>query len=81
MKDVLGKFGRGHPDEVDDEEDAAALDEFIAALADGSLNLWTGPLNAQDGSPWLAEGETATDQQIWYTKQLLEGIDGASEAS
>ena len=62
-------------------EDEAALDEFIAGLADGSINLWTGPLNNQDGSPWLAEGETATPQQIWYTKQLLEGVTGASEAS
>jgi simple sugar transport system substrate-binding protein len=64
-----------------DPEDAATLEEFIAGLADGSINLWTGPLNNQDGSVWLAEGETATAQQIWYTKQLLEGIDGASEAS
>jgi simple sugar transport system substrate-binding protein len=62
-------------------EDEPALDAFIAGLADGSINLWTGPLNNQDGSVWLAEGETATDQQIWYTKQLLEGIEGASEAS
>ncbi|CAN5744716.1 BMP family ABC transporter substrate-binding protein [soil metagenome] len=62
-----------------DPEDEPALDEFIAGLADGSINLWSGPLNNQDGSAWLAEGETATPQQIWYTKQLLEGIDGASE--
>ncbi len=62
-------------------EDEAMLDEFIAGLADGSINLWTGPLNNQDGSVWLPEGETATAEQIWYTKQLLEGIEGASEAS
>jgi len=62
-------------------EDEATLDAFIAGLADGSINLWTGPLNNQDGSVWLAEGETATEQQVWYTKQLLEGIEGASEAS
>jgi simple sugar transport system substrate-binding protein len=62
-------------------EDEATLDAFIAGLADGSINPWTGPLNNQDGSVWLAEGETATPQQIWYTKQLLEGIEGASEAS
>jgi simple sugar transport system substrate-binding protein len=61
------------------EENQAHLDTFIAGLADGSINLWTGPLNNQDGSVFLAEGETATDQQVWYTKQLLEGIDGASE--
>jgi simple sugar transport system substrate-binding protein len=64
-----------------DPEDEASLDAFIAGLADGSINPWTGPLNNQDGTPWLAEGEVATDQQIWYTKQLLEGIEGASEAS
>jgi simple sugar transport system substrate-binding protein len=64
-----------------DEEDAASLDTYIAGLADGSINPWTGPLNNQDGTPWLAEGEVATPQQIWYTKQLLEGIEGASEAS
>ena len=64
-----------------DPEDEAALDAFIAGLGDGSIQLWTGPLNNQDGTPWLAEGETATPQQIWYTKQLLEGIEGASEAS
>ena len=62
-------------------DQSAQLDAFIAGLADESINLWTGPLNNQDGTPWLAEGETATPQQIWYTKQLLEGIEGASEAS
>jgi len=59
-------------------DDAATLDGFIASLADGSLNLFTGPLNYQDGSPFLADGEVATDQQIWYLDQLLEGIEGAS---
>jgi simple sugar transport system substrate-binding protein len=52
---------------------------FIAELA-GGLNLWTGPLNFQDGSAFLAEGETATDQQIWYLPQLLEGMEGQSVA-
>ena len=56
------------------------LDEFIAGLADGSIDLWAGPLNFQDGSPFLADGEAATPKQIWYMSQLLEGIDGASSA-
>lgn len=60
-------------------ENVDKLDTFIAGLADGSINLWTGPLNYQDGSPFLADGEAATDQQIWYLPQLLEGIQGASE--
>ena len=61
-------------------DEAATIDEFIAGLGDGSISLWTGPLNFQDGSVFLAEGETATPQQIWYTQQLLEGMEGASSA-
>jgi len=55
------------------------LDEFIAELA-GGLNLWTGPINLQDGTAYLADGEVATDQQIWYLPQLLEGMEGLSAA-
>jgi len=62
------------------EENAAVLDEFIAGLADGSINLFTGPLTYQDGTPFLADGEVGTDVQIWFTEQLLEGIEGASSA-
>lgn len=63
------------------EENAGKLDEFIAGLADGSVNLWTGPLNYQDGSAFLADGEKATDLQIWYLPSLLEGMEGASTAN
>jgi len=60
-------------------EASAKVDEFIAALA-GGLNLWTGPLNLQDGTNYLADGAVATDQQIWYLPQLLEGMEGQSVA-
>jgi len=56
---------------------SAQLDEFTGALA-GGLNLWTGPINLQDGAPYLADGEVATDQQVWYLPQLLEGMEGQS---
>jgi len=56
---------------------AAQLDEFIAALT-GGLNLWTGPINLQDGATYLADGDVATDQQVWYLPQLLEGMEGQS---
>ena len=56
---------------------SAQLDEFIGALA-GGLNLWTGPINLQDGTTYLADGEVATDQQVWYLPQLLEGMEGQS---
>jgi simple sugar transport system substrate-binding protein len=62
------------------EEESANLDEFIAGLADGSINLWTGPLNYQDGTEFIADGATATDLQIWYMPQLLQGMEGASSA-
>ncbi|MGI6379764.1 MAG: hypothetical protein ACOX2R_03115 [Anaerolineae bacterium] len=55
---------------TDDEK--ATLDEFIAGLGDGSIELWAGPLNYQDGTEFLAEGEVATPEEIWYLEQLLE---------
>lgn len=58
-------------------ENATALEAFIADLA-GGLNLWTGPINLQDGTAYLAAGEVATDQQVWYLPQLLEGMQGLS---
>ncbi len=56
----------------------ANLDKFIAELA-GGKSLWTGPIKLQDGSEYLADGAAATDLQIWYLPQLLEGMEGASE--
>ena len=58
---------------------SANVDDFISKLA-GGLNLWSGPLNLQDGTAYLAAGATATDQQIWYLPQLLEGMEGQSVA-
>ncbi len=59
-------------------ETKAKLKEFVAELGSGKLNLFTGPLNYQDGSVFLKTGETATDKQIWYLPQLLEGMEGLS---
>ncbi len=58
-------------------ENKASLETFTAGLADGSIQLFEGPLNWQDGTPWLGDGEVATDFQIWYSEQCLEGITGA----
>jgi simple sugar transport system substrate-binding protein len=57
-------------------DNSTALATFIAGLADGSIDLFVGPLNNQDGTPFLADGEKATDQQVWYAETLLEGVDG-----
>jgi simple sugar transport system substrate-binding protein len=58
----------------------AALDKFIAGLADGSIQLFKGPLFYQDGKPFVKEGAVATDKEIWYMEQLLKGMEGASSA-
>ncbi len=69
------------PGEALGDDNRTTLETFITGLGDGSINLWTGPLNYQNGSVWLGDGETATEYQIWYTKQLLEHMEGPSEAS
>lgn len=68
-------MGEGLSSEAEEQ-----LQEFIDGLGDGSIELFVGPLNYQDGSQWLADGEEATDFQIWYTEQLLEGMEGASSS-
>jgi len=57
----------------------ASLDAFIAGLGDGTINLYQGPLNWQDGSVFLGDGETASEFQIWYSAQCLEGVTGVCE--
>jgi len=61
------------------EGNQAHLSSFIADLGSGKLNLFSGPLNYQDGSVYLKTGEIATDKQIWYLKQMLQGMEGASK--
>jgi simple sugar transport system substrate-binding protein len=58
---------------------AYAINKFTGELASG-LNLWKGPLNLQDKSAYLKSGEVATDKQVWYLPQLLEGMTGQSVA-
>lgn len=56
---------------------ASAVDRFVSELA-GGLKLWKGPLALQDGTSYLDAGEVATDQQVWYLPQLLQGMQGQS---
>jgi simple sugar transport system substrate-binding protein len=71
------------------------VDDFIAHLAafatdpdtpDNVLPLWVGPLNYQDGTLLVDEGEylpafLLEDEgpSVWYLEQLLEGMSGASQ--
>jgi len=58
-----------------------ALYTFIDDLGSGKLNLLKGPLNYQDGQPFLKTGEAADNKQIWFMEQLLEGMSGQSRAN
>ncbi len=46
------------------------------ALAAGTLHPFTGPINKQDGSVWLADGEIADDGTLAGLNFYVEGIDG-----
>jgi simple sugar transport system substrate-binding protein len=61
------------------QENAGKVDIFIKGLADGSIHLFKGPLQFQDGTVYLKEGEVATDLQVWYLSQLLKGMEGPSK--
>jgi simple sugar transport system substrate-binding protein len=56
------------------------LEQFIKDLGSGKVNLFTGPLNYQDGRLFVKAGETASETQIWYMEQLLQGMVGQSSA-
>ena len=58
----------------------ASMDTFIKDLGSGKVQLFKGPLDYQDGKPFLKAGEVATDKQVWYMEQLLKGMAGESKA-
>ncbi len=60
-------------------DEQAKLDDYIAELTESKV-IFEGPLNYQDGSTFLSAGEVATDAEIWYAPQLLEGMIGDSSA-
>lgn len=57
----------------------ARLDTLIRGLGNRSIVLWKGPLTLQGGSLYLTPGEVATDLQVWYMPQLLQGMEGPSK--
>ncbi|MDO5620792.1 MAG: BMP family ABC transporter substrate-binding protein [Paracoccus sp. (in: a-proteobacteria)] len=66
---VIGEITDAVPAEV--KAEAEALRDQIAA---GEYHPFTGPLNKQDGSAWLAEGETASDADLSSMNFFVEGI-------
>jgi simple sugar transport system substrate-binding protein len=58
---------------ADVKAEAEAMRDAIAA---GTYHPFTGPINKQDGSPWLAEGEIAPDGDLLEMSFYVEGITG-----
>ncbi len=67
----IGEITEAVPAEVKAEAEALA-----ASIADGSYHPFTGPLNRQDGTPWLAEGQVATDEELKGLNFYVEGLSG-----
>jgi simple sugar transport system substrate-binding protein len=74
MKD--GEVVMGEITEVVPADLKAEAEGMIAAITDGSYHPFTGPINKQDGSVFLAEGEVATDEQLVGMNFYLEGMVG-----
>ena len=64
----IGDITEAVPAEVKAEAEALA-----ASIGDGSYHPFTGPLNKQDGSAWLAEGEKADDGTLAGMNFYVEG--------
>ncbi|MEP2530112.1 BMP family ABC transporter substrate-binding protein [Shimia sp.] len=67
----IGEISDAVPAEI--KASALALKD---SLADGSYHAFTGPIKKQDGSDWLAEGETADDGTLAGMNFYVEGIEG-----
>lgn len=71
-----GMVGIGEiTDKVPADVKAEAL-AMKAAIADGSYHPFTGPVNKQDGSAWLADGEVADDGTLVGMNFYVEGVEG-----
>jgi len=68
---VIGEMTETIPEEV-----RASAQEMIDAIGAGEYHPFTGPINRQDGTAWLAEGETADDGTLAGMDFYVEGITG-----
>ena len=71
-----GMVGIGKISDAVPEDAKIAAIAVKAMLADGVYHAFTGPLNKQDGTPWLAEGEVADDGTLAGMNFYVEGIEG-----
>ena len=72
-----GMVGIGEITEVVPEDVKAEALEIKDAIASGEYHPFTGPINKQDGSVWLEEGEVADDGTLAGMMFYVEGIEGS----
>ncbi|WP_317055726.1 BMP family ABC transporter substrate-binding protein [Roseovarius rhodophyticola] len=65
----IGAISEAVPAEI--KAEALAMKDLIAS---GQYHPFTGPLNKQDGTPWLAEGEVADDGTLLGMDFYVEGL-------
>jgi len=68
---VIGEITDAVPADV-----KAEAEQMVADITSGAYHPFTGPINKQDGSVFLAEGEVATDLQLVQMSFYLEGMLG-----
>jgi len=69
---VMAPFSKRIPENV-----RAMAAKARDAIASGKLHPFTGPINKQDGSPWLKAGETAQDGALASMNFYVEGVEGS----
>ncbi len=68
----IGEFSDRIPEDVRAEAQAMA-----DAISDGSYHPFTGPINRQDGSAWLGDGEIADDGTLLGMNFYVDGLSGS----
>jgi simple sugar transport system substrate-binding protein len=58
------------------ESIANAARDMMDAIASGTYHPFTGPLNKQDGTAWLADGEVAEVGELLGMNFYVEGLTG-----
>ena len=71
-----GEVGIGDITDAVPAEVKAEAEALAAAIADGTYHPFTGPLNKQDGTAWLADGVVANDGELAGMGFFVEGITG-----
>jgi len=68
---LIGEMTEAIPEDV-----RASATALMESMQDGSYHPFTGPINRQDGTAWLAEGEIADDGTLAGMDFYVEGLTG-----